>query len=200
VKSGEVDTVATDTALEQVTEDRIITKAAQNLAGLSRILIGFVFLWAFLDKAFGLGYTTKSEAAWQFGAGDGSPTYGFLNFGTNPEGPFASTFQNLASEDPNNWVNWAFMLALLGAGVLLCLGLATRIAAIGSSILLFLMYLAEAPWQKFTVDGVEQSSNNPLIDDHIIYAVVLLFLMVAYGGRYLGFGRWWERTVPNWLQ
>ena len=52
--------MATDTALEQVTEDRIITKAAQNLAGASRILIGFVFLWAFLDKTFGLGYATKA--------------------------------------------------------------------------------------------------------------------------------------------
>jgi len=193
--------VAIDTALEQTSEDRITTKAAQNLAGVSRILIGFVFLWAFLDKAFGLGYATKSEAAWQFGAGDGSPTNGFLKFGTNPEGPFASTFQNLASEDPNNWVNWAFMLALLGAGVLLCLGIGMRIAAIGSSILLFLMYLAEAPWAKFTdAEGQVQASNNPLIDDHIIYAVVLLFLMVAFGGRYLGLGRWWERTVPSWLQ
>lgn len=193
--------MAIDTALEQTSEDRITTKAAQNLAGVSRILIGFVFLWAFLDKAFGLGYATKSEAAWQFGAGDGSPTNGFLKFGTNPEGPFASTFQNLASEDPNNWVNWAFMLALLGAGVLLCLGIGMRIAAIGSSILLFLMYLAEAPWAKFTdAEGQVQASNNPLIDDHIIYAVVLLFLMVAFGGRYLGLGRWWERTVPSWLQ
>ena len=192
--------MAIDTALEQTSEDRITTKAAQNLAGVSRILIGFVFLRACLDKNVGLGYATNSDSAWQFGTGEGSPVYGFLAFGTNPEGPFASVFQDLASQDPNNWANWGFMLALLGAGVFLCLGIVMRIAAIGASVLLFLMYLAIAPWQKFTVEGVEQTSNNPLIDDHIIYAVVLLFLMVAYAGRYLGLGRWWERTVPSWLQ
>ncbi|RKN12972.1 hypothetical protein D7318_32220, partial [Streptomyces radicis] len=32
------------------------------LAGL-RVALGFVFLWAFLDKAFGLGYATQAENA-----------------------------------------------------------------------------------------------------------------------------------------
>ena len=36
---------------------------------------GFIFLWAFLDKSFGLGYATPSDNAWIHG---GSPTTGFL--------------------------------------------------------------------------------------------------------------------------
>ena len=33
------------------------------LAGL-RIALGWVFLWAFLDKLFGLGFATAAENAW----------------------------------------------------------------------------------------------------------------------------------------
>ena len=29
-----------------------------------RIVLGFTFFWAFLDKVFGLGYATPSERAW----------------------------------------------------------------------------------------------------------------------------------------
>jgi hypothetical protein len=41
-----------------------------------RLSLGFLFLWAFLDKAFGLGYSTSSKDAWIRG---GSPTKGFLS-------------------------------------------------------------------------------------------------------------------------
>src|SRR5689334_12004100 len=47
---------------------------AYALASL-RLLTGFVFLWAFLDKTFGLGYATASGKGWLDG---GSPTKGFL--------------------------------------------------------------------------------------------------------------------------
>jgi thiosulfate dehydrogenase [quinone] large subunit len=38
-----------------------------------RVAIGFVFLWAFLDKTFGFGYAIPSARAWIHG---GSPTKG----------------------------------------------------------------------------------------------------------------------------
>jgi thiosulfate dehydrogenase [quinone] large subunit len=181
--------------------DPITNRAGQIWAGISRILLGFVFLWAFLDKNFGLGYATPSENAWQFGTGDGNPTAGFLKFGTNPEGPFASTFTDLAPASPGGFINWLFMFALLGAGVALILGVFMRIGAIGGAALLFLMYLAEAPWAKVTLeDGTISASNNPLIDDHIVYGAVLLMLMFVAAGRYLGLGRIWESKVPKFLQ
>jgi thiosulfate dehydrogenase [quinone] large subunit len=34
--------------------------------------------------------------------------------------------------------------------------------------------------------------NNPFLDDHVIYAIVLFGIAVVGGGRYLGLGRWWE--------
>ena len=35
--------------------------------------------------------------------------------------------------------------------------------------------------------------RNPFLDDHLIYAVVLIGVSVAGTGRYLGFGRLWEK-------
>ena len=67
-------------------------------AAAARISIGFVFLWAFLDKNFGWQFTTPKGQGWMFATGDGSPTFGFLTFGTNPDGPFASFFNNLGEQ------------------------------------------------------------------------------------------------------
>jgi thiosulfate dehydrogenase (quinone) large subunit len=44
-----------------------------------RVVLGAIFFWAFLDKLLGLGYATKASSAWING---GSPTRGFLTFGT----------------------------------------------------------------------------------------------------------------------
>jgi thiosulfate dehydrogenase [quinone] large subunit len=181
--------------------DPISSNAGRIWAGISRILIGFVFLWAFLDKNFGLGFATTSDKAWNFGTGEGNPTAGFLTFGTNPEGFLADFFTGLAPDSPNGFVNWLFMAALLGAGIALILGVFMRFATIGGAVLLVLMYLAEAPWAKVTgEDGSIIASNNPLIDDHIVYAAVLLMLLFVKGGRYLGLGRVWETKVPAALE
>ena len=45
---------------------------------LLRLALGVEFLWAFVDKLFGLGYSTPSARAWLNG---GSPTKGFLKGG-----------------------------------------------------------------------------------------------------------------------
>jgi len=67
-----------------------------------RIFIGLIFLWAFFDKTFGLGFATNLENAWING---GSPTTGFLAHATN--GFFAPFFQSLAG---SALVDWLFML------------------------------------------------------------------------------------------
>jgi thiosulfate dehydrogenase [quinone] large subunit len=141
--------------------------------GVARIALGWIFLWPFLDKLFGLGYATASEDAWIDG---GSPTFGFLNFGTR--GPFAETFQSFAGD---TWADWLFMGGLLGIGIALMAGVATRIATGGGVVMLVLMWMAAlAP------------EHNPVIDDHIIYAIVLVGLAVVGAGDHLGLGRWWK--------
>jgi thiosulfate dehydrogenase (quinone) large subunit len=181
-----------------VVDDPITTTAGQKWSGVVRILLGFTFLWAFLDKTFGWGYSTTD--GWLFGTGKGNPTAGFLKFGVNPNGPFHTFYTNLAPSSPGGIVNWLFMGALLGAGITLVFGVAMRIGCIGSALLLISMFLAVAPWAKYEDKGGSTvASNNPLLDEHIIYAATLMVLMFIRAGRYWGLGRWWESKTPSWL-
>ena len=156
---------------------RFATKAPYVWA-LSRIVLGFIFLWAFLDKTFGLGYSTPAARAWLNG---GSPASGFLG---NTKGWFAGPFQAMAG---NVVVDWLFMAALLGIGLALLLGIGMRVAAASGALLMALMYLAALP-------GVA-GTTNPLVDDHIVYALVLVALAMTKAGHTLGFGRSWSRLA-----
>src|SRR3954469_25688093 len=78
-----------------------LTKTAAKALAVLRISTGFVFLWAFFDKTFGLGYATPAERAWING---GSPTKGFLS--SVDVGPLQSTFHSLAG---TTFADWAFM-------------------------------------------------------------------------------------------
>ncbi|MEV5744773.1 hypothetical protein AB0L30_32345, partial [Microbispora rosea] len=59
----------------------------------ARIAVGWVFLWAFLDKLFGWGFATPAAKAWING---GSPTTGFLK-GT-ADHTFGGLFTTLAGQ------------------------------------------------------------------------------------------------------
>jgi thiosulfate dehydrogenase [quinone] large subunit len=142
---------------------------------LARIALGFTFLWAFLDKTFGWGFATPAARAWING---GSPTTGFLK-GT-AENTFGGVFSSLAGQA---WVDWLFMLGLLGIGTALLVGAGMKIAAATGGLLLIFMWAAELPL-----------ANNPVIDDHIVYAIVLTGLTLAGAGNTLGLGEWWGKT------
>ncbi|MEU3171082.1 MULTISPECIES: membrane protein [unclassified Streptomyces] len=157
---------------------------AYVLAGL-RILTGFVFLWAFLDKAFGLGYATASGRAWVEG---GSPTQGFL--GGVAVGPMESVFHDWAGAA---WADWLFMLGLLGIGAALTAGVGLRLAAVGGTVMMALMWAAEWPPARHLSDGSPSMSTNPFVDYHLIYAVVLIALAASGAGATWGLGRIWAR-------
>jgi len=151
-----------------------------------RIGLGWIFLWAFLDKLFGLGFGTcrdKTSGAINYICSSewiegGSPTYGFL---TNAaKGPFVEYFQAMAG---SAIVDWLFMLGLLGIGLSLLLGIAVRIAATTGMLMMLLMYLA----------AFMPPANNPILDDHLIYFIALFGIRFADAGITLGFGRQWAR-------
>ncbi|MFF8534451.1 hypothetical protein ACN6K9_002224 [Streptomyces sp. SAS_267] len=157
---------------------------AYVFAGL-RLLTGFVFLWAFLDKTFGLGYATGSGKGWIDG---GSPTKGFL--GGVAAGPMESTFHSWAGD---TWANWLFMLGLLGIGLALVSGIALRLAAVAGTAMMALMWIAEWPPAKHLSDGTASMSTNPFADYHLVYAIVLIALAVAGAGATWGLGKAWAR-------
>ncbi|WP_240809455.1 hypothetical protein [Microbispora catharanthi] len=141
----------------------------------ARIAIGWVFLWAFLDKLFGWGFATPTAKAWING---GSPTTGFLK-GT-ADHTFGGLFNTLAGQP---WVDWLFMTGLAGIGTALILGVGMRIAATTGGLLLLMMWAAELPL-----------TTNPFMDEHIVYAIVLAGLTLTGAGTTLGLGTQWAAT------
>ena len=113
-------TAGTVTTTKSQAPDRpSFSPAAQVAIALLRVAVGFIFLWAFLDKFFGLGYATSADKGWIDG---GSPTKGFLS--GVAVGPFQSFFNSIAG---TWWANTLFMLGLFAIGTALILGVAMRI-------------------------------------------------------------------------
>ena len=160
-------------AIDIPIEDEARAYRARYLMAITRVAIGWVFLWAFLDKTFGLGFATERADAWING---GSPTFGFLNFAT--EGKILHDFFASLAGPASDWI---FMIGLLGIGLALTLGIGMRIAAASGAVMLMLMWAAEL-----------RLENNPFMDDHVVYALVLVALAIYGAGRTWGLGRTWE--------
>jgi thiosulfate dehydrogenase [quinone] large subunit len=161
-------------AVADTTTETTTQKATRYvLAGL-RLSLGWIFLWAFLDKLFGLGRGTPAENAWIDG---GSPTKGFL--GNAVSGPFEGFYHSFAGAA---WADWLFMIGLAGIGIALIAGIGMRIAAVSGALMLVLMWTAVLP-----------PENNPFMDDHLVYAGILGVLALTAAGNTLGLGSYWSR-------
>ena len=162
----------------------VLPSALRALAA-ARIAVGLVFLWAFVDKLFGLHYSTTSARAWVNG---GSPTKGFLS--SVDVGPLQGLMHTMAG----TWyADGLFMLGLLGIGLAVVLGVALRPAAVAGTVMMALMWAAEWPLAQHTSAGAPSGSSNPIIDYHVVYALVLVVAALTYAGHVWGLGRRWAR-------
>jgi len=141
---------------------------------LVRVALGLIFLWTFADRLVGLDRPVAASHAWLNG---GSPTRGYL---ITAEGPLAEFFHAMAGRP---YADWLFMIGMAGLGTALVLGIGLRVAAVLGSALLLLIYLAGLP-----VEG------HPFLDQHIVYALVLIALALSRAGDTIGLGAWWART------
>lgn len=148
---------------------------------VSRIVLGLVFLWAFLDKMFGLHFATLPAKAVVNG---GAPTKGFL---LGVEGPFAAFYHSLAGQA---WADWLFMIGLLGLGAALVFGVGLRIAAVAGTLLLLMLWGASLPL-----------TTNPFIDQHIVFISLLWVVFFNMDSPALSLAGWWRRLVGGnrWL-
>jgi len=146
--------------------------AARYTFAVARIALGFVFLWAFLDKLVGLDHATPSAKAWING---GSPSSGFLN---GVKGPFADVFHSIAGTP----ADYLFMAGLFGIGIAVTLGVGMRVAAGAGALLLVFMWAAVLP-----------ITTNPFLDDHLVYAVFLVGLALMHAGDTVGLGKVWAK-------
>ncbi|MFF0746456.1 DoxX family protein [Streptomyces sp. NPDC004111] len=159
-------------------QDAVVVRsrgARAALVGL-RLLVAWTFLWPFLDKVFGLGFATKSEAAWING---GSPTEGFLLHGT--QGPFAHVFDGVAGAP---WLDVLFMVGLLGIGLAFLLGVGTRVAAVSCTAMMAFMYLVSL-WP----------ASNPVTDSHWMIALAGIAVAATGAGDTWGLGRPWKNLA-----
>ncbi len=147
------------------------TKSQYAWIGL-RLSLGWMFLWGFLDKLLGLGFTTCKNAetiaitfmcdkAWING---GSPTMGFLKFGTT--GPLKPLYAFLA-DNLLIVTDILFMAALLVIGITLITGIEMKKGAYIGALLSLMMWSA-----------LLLPEHNPLVDEHIIY--LFAFLVLAH--------------------
>ena len=167
---------------------------------IARILIGFVFLWAFIDKLFALGFSTGKDSktgvvdyfgpkAWIHGA---HVTEGYLK---SSSGPLGSFFSGLGAQ---RWTDWVFMIGLAGIGLALMFGIGTKVAAWSGVAMLAMMYTTHA-WP-----GTVTGATNPFLDEHIVYGVTAVgIVFVELQRQAVGLGAWW-RKLPivqknNWL-
>ena len=74
------------------------------------------------------------------------------------------------------------MIGLLLIGLALIFGVGLRIATLTGSLMLGLMWLAALP-----------PEHNPFLDEHIIYAVIMIGLTFVKSGHWFGFGKKWSK-------
>lgn len=137
---------------------------------VARIALGWIFLWAFLDKTFGLGYSTPAEEAWING---GSPTSEFFSGGAG------GVYSAVAGQP---WADWLFMIAQAGLGLGLMLGVLLRLASIGGAVLMIALWYSMLPLE-----------NNPIVDPHFVFAAMMIAFIFTGAGDRWGLGRPWSR-------
>lgn len=152
-----------------------LSPTARVALALARICLGWIFLWAFLDKLLGLGRATPADGSWLAG---NSPTAGYLG---GVEGTFAELFAGMSGQV---WADWLYMIGMGGLGVSLVLGIGMRVAALGGVALLGMLWLSSLPL-----------ANNPFMDEHLVYLVTAIALTAARAGDTLGLGRIWGRSA-----
>ncbi|MFK7800361.1 MAG: hypothetical protein AB8G95_01900 [Anaerolineae bacterium] len=138
-----------------------------------RILMGFIFLYAALNSLFGF---TGEGPGWLFGGG--SPTFGYLNFATR--GPLSGLFKAMAG---NPIVDVLHVGGQLLIGISLVLGIGLRIAGFAGALQMFLIFLSAFP-----------PEHNPIIDEHIVYSVILIGIAMIRPGETLGLGKMWSEV------
>jgi len=149
-----------------------------SLLGVLRIALGWVLLWAGVDKVFGLGYPTEDGQAVIDGA---SATEGYLQHALTPGSAAEPLLQPLAG---NPLIDVLYLAGTLGAGVALLLGVGVRIAGLGGAALFVMLWFSSLPLE-----------YNPFLDQHLFWALSCLLVVAADAGRHLGLGRWWQSTT-----
>lgn len=134
--------------------------------------MGWSFLWVFMDRLFGLGFPTTQ--GWIHG---GNPVRGILIY--TYEGPLSGAYDWCAAEWP---VQAGLMAGLFIVGVGAIFGTWFRMAAFLGAGIYLLMWSARLP-----------PTNNPITDDHLMGALIMIGLAMSNSGKTWSFSDKWQK-------
>lgn len=173
----------------------IVDRSHQLAVAALRIVVGFIFLWAGLEKVLGPGPDGFSAAGFlQFGTG-GTLGWPFVT-GEVAEGTIFNPTQALwtgmaANQTLLGIVDFLVPWGQIGIGISLTLGLLTRFGAAMGTLMMLFFFLAA--WE----------FEFGIVNSHLTYAVVTAFLGYIGAGNYLGLDRGLaqrsSRAVRRWL-
>ncbi len=136
---------------------------AQRMLFLLRLAMGWVMLYAGITKLLDPQWTAA----------------GYLRGAQT----FSSFFQRLASPANIGWVNVVNEWGLTLLGISLILGIGVRFSSVLGAALMLLYYFP-------VLDFPRIAPHSYLVDDHLVYALILLFFAAVRAGRVFGLEAW----------
>lgn len=144
-----------------------MNKKERVLLATMRIAMGWLMLYAGVTKVMNPEWTAAGYAK-------SAKTLGSL-------------YTWFAASGNIDWINFVNKWGLTLLGVSLILGIGVRLSSSLGVILMFSYYL---PVLDFPYVG----DHSFLVDEHIIYMLVLVFFALTRAGRYYGLEDWFSRT------
>ncbi len=157
-----------------------MNKSIQVSLFLLRLAMGWLMLYAGLTKII-------------------NPSWSAAGYLENAK-TFTGLFAWLASPGNIGWINFVNEWGLTLLGVSLILGVFVRFSSILGTVLMLLYYF---PVLEFPKVG----THSYIVDEHIVYALVLVLFAAVRAGRYYGLENWCARLpvcvkfprLRNWL-
>jgi thiosulfate dehydrogenase [quinone] large subunit len=137
---------------------------------LLRVAIGWHFLYEGISKLSAMSWSAA----------------GYLR---QARGPLAGFFRSLA-EQPNllDTANLVTMWGLTVVGLLLILGLFTRLASLAGMAFVLLFYLAAPPWVGYFY-ALPSEGSYLIVNKNLVELCALLVIMMTGSGRFAGLDR-----------
>lgn len=113
-----------------------------------------------------------------------NPEWTALGYGSSAK-TFTGLYQWLMSPANIGWIDFMNQWGLTLLGISLILGIGVRLSSSLGAILMLFYYF---PILEFPRVG----DHSYIVDEHIIYALILIFFAVDKAGRYYGLEEWFE--------
>ncbi len=151
-------------------EDGKLSRSAMIAITVLRVIVGWHFLYEGIAKLT-------------------SPSWSAAGYLKQARGPFSGLFKWLAG-NPNLLAN-ADLITMWGlaiVGVLLILGLFTRLASLGGIVFILLFYFANPPFVGYFY-SLPTEGSYLIINKNLVELSALLVILVTGSGRFAGLDR-----------